>query len=180
MNDPKIVQIVDKIVIIHQGKTFAHFDSCDIAQEIRLMCCRKLDGYNVERAKPEDYYKGLEHWLNRVVRNGLRNLYRDNMGGAVRRYKGDTDDLVEQRSKLAHAASLEEGYYHNANLAVDTRVSTDYEFDTGYKYMVGRLDAMDNIVLEAIGGGCEVVGHHYRGRLLANLKVINDEVENGH
>ena len=167
-------------MVIHQGKVFGYFDSVDIAQEVRLLCYRKLDAYRGDRSRVTDYYKGLEHWLNRVVTNGLRNLYRDNMGGAIKHYKNDSEIDVEKRAALAGAVSLEESYYYNADAAVfKGEPEPDDDMRRAAAYVASRLDDHGKIIMAAIGSGCETVGQHYRGRLMEALKVINDELDGG-
>lgn len=178
MDDPKVIEIINKLIIIHQGKKFAYFGAEDIGQEIRLICCRKIDGYQPRRAKAEGYYKGLEHWLNRVITNGLRNLYRDHMGGAIKHYKNDGEFEAEVRSQIANPLSLEDQYYYNADSVQFTE--GPYGGDTmgadqlaTAKYLGRQLSEECRIIMDAIASNCENISQHYRNKLLAALSDIN-------
>lgn len=175
MEDPKIKEIVDKIVIIHQGKTFGYFDHNDVAQEIRLMCYRKIDGYKIDRSTGGEYYKGLEHWLNRIIANGLRNLYRDNMGGAIKHYKTDGPFDAEKRAAIAAAASLEDNYYYNATTNTSQKSFNEPTAAETVKAVAAALDEEARVVMDALASGCETITKHYRDKLIAACQALEKD-----
>jgi len=76
----EVVDLIEKIAKTHMNKTFAYMTSDDIASQTRLICIQQLKFYEPERAAGWDDINSLERWLNRVVKNRLKNFYRDHCG----------------------------------------------------------------------------------------------------
>jgi hypothetical protein len=83
----EVLSLVEKIAQTHMGKTFAYMTVEDIASQARLICMQQLKFYEPEKGIGWDDINSLERWLNRVVKNRLKNFYRDHCGSLNEQHK---------------------------------------------------------------------------------------------
>ena len=91
-----ITQIVEYLVKTKsRNYTFDCWTEDDIAQEIRIICFKALDHFDVGRVKPDKW----QNFFGRCVDNGLKNLKRDNYIRSSPPCKGDCGFLhAEERT----------------------------------------------------------------------------------
>jgi len=91
-----ITEIVEYLVRTKsRNYTFDCWTEDDIAQEIRIICFKVLDHFDVKRVKPDKW----RNFFGRCVDNGLKNLKRDNYIRSSPPCKGDCGFLhVEERT----------------------------------------------------------------------------------
>ena len=83
----EVLSLVEKIAQTHMTKTFAYMTVEDIASQTRLICMQQLKFYEPEKGAGWDDINSLERWLNRVVKNRLKNFYRDHCGSLNEQHK---------------------------------------------------------------------------------------------
>ena len=73
-----IIETIDKVSNIHKHKTFGYMTQDDIYAQSTLICIKQLKFYKTEKGRAADELNSLERWLNHIVKNRLKNFYRDN------------------------------------------------------------------------------------------------------
>lgn len=153
----------------HKNKEFGIFDQDDIKQQTRLICWQKVNEFDFTRRKAKNAEQALENWLNRVVSNRLKNLYRDNVKGYNKQFKSDCGEIdKKKRESLLNPASLsdiiEDGFYDIDNL--ENKEVVDM--------IINNLTAENIDILDAMFSG-ENIGSYYKKKLFENIRVILDD-----
>lgn len=161
----KIIAVIDKVAHFYKNKGFLYFDSVDIEQQAKLICWNKINEFDPRRKKIDNIEEALEHWLNRIVSNRLKNLYRDHVGIVHRDFKRDTEFTKECRINLLNPVNIAESY----NLCDIDLNST--EFKELLQIIVDNIDHELFDVLEALLSG-ENIGDYYKKKLFIEVTKI--------
>lgn len=169
LSDQQIINIIDRVASFHKNKVFLHFDSNDIEQQVRLTCWQKINGFDPSRRKNNNKIEqALENWLNRIVSNRLKNLYRDHVKIVQKDFKKDDEFSKQKRQNLLMPVSLSEG------IDICGIDSNNIEFQELLGIIVDNIDHELFDILEALLSG-EIIGDYYKKRLFqAITKVLQD------
>ena len=77
MTEQEIYEVIAKVAKNHRAKKFGSYSSEDIEQEVWIIALEKMPDFELDKVLVKDPQKKLEHWLNTVVSNRLKNFYRD-------------------------------------------------------------------------------------------------------
>jgi len=154
--------VISKVAQNHKNKAFAYYTEEDIYQEIWIMALEKLYKFKPNRGKTKNIEKSLEHWLNAVISNQLKNLYRDKYIVPQRIHIGknnrlltpaDVDSLSEYEEEIDLFSILE-----NKEL---------------WHMIIDSLSDYDIEVLDSLLSG-ETVTSYYKNKVLKKIfKVID-------
>lgn len=160
MTQEQIFQVIQKVAKNHRNKSFGYFTEEDIEQEVWIIALEKLPKFEESKGKHKDATKSLEHWLNTIVSNTLKNLYRDKFE-VPQRLRTDKknnlvspmnfDDIGERQDSSDFFALLE-----NKEL---------------WNIIIDQLSDYDIDILDSLLSG-ENIGSYYKSKIINKIKKI--------
>lgn len=166
MTKDEMMEVIFKIAENHKNKDFGYFTKEDIKQEVWVIALNALSKYQFERGTQKDEKKAFEHWMNRVVANRLKTLYRDKYIVPQQLHKRSPNNLINLISI--------EGAQDRAQKIDLTALIENKELWT---FLIDRLDDLDQEVLESLLSG-ENIGSYYKMKLHDKIEVLLDEFRN--
>lgn len=98
MTEAEIIVIINSVAKNYTARKFGVFNYDDLFQHARTFCVAKMHLFDYSKHRDgKDISKALESWLNRIVSNQMKNLYRDNVKKAYKTYQKDTCDADKHR-----------------------------------------------------------------------------------
>lgn len=150
----EIYEIITKVAKNHRNKKFLYLTEEDIEYKAWEIALEQIQDFNVKRGKVENPKKCLEHWLNAVVSNRLKNYYRDEFE-------------VKKKSKVMSASSL--------TYDVDVHDTNDLAFTFENKELwdliISNLSANYLDILDAVLSG-EKISPYYKTKLQSKIRTI--------
>lgn len=162
LTEDEILEIMQKIAHIHRTKTFDYYTSDDIEQEVFIIILSNIQDFSKERTKNPDEPAALllEKFLNKIVSNRLKNLYRDKFLVKMRALKTDKNDAeLQKRINLAHPLNIDD--VSTGHLSETSDIVLEEEC---WKIVLSNLTDEDMEILDCIMGG-EKVTQYYKQKL---------------
>ena len=119
LTEGDLLEVIQKIAVIHRKKTFAYFTEEDIESQVVLICLEQIKYYEPLKGAGHTTLNSIERWLNRVTKNRLSNYYRDNYSSVNEKHK-------KTRASLNNCLDLD-----NVNTTRDSSVHS-FEEDPTY------------------------------------------------
>ena len=95
MTNTEINEVIQKVAKNHRDKAFGSYTPEDIEHEVWLIALNKIELFKPNKGKVVDEKKALERWLNVVISNRLKNLYRDEYVVPQRLHKDNKNNLLK-------------------------------------------------------------------------------------
>lgn len=153
-------------------KTFAYMTVEDIASQTRLICMQQLKFYEPEKGAGWDDINSLERWLNRVVKNRLKNFYRDHCGSLNEQHKKARVSLsAKARNTKEDAVAYEPAT--NKNETENSVVFAELK-----DFMESRLSKEGREIYRACLSE-EPVNSYYKNKLRIEISQIMQEWTDG-
>jgi len=163
LSKSEIYEVIYKVALNHQNKSFAHYTQQDIIQECWVIALQQLDEFEIERVKHSDPKVALECWLNVLLGNRLANFFRDKFTVPLQIKKRDTHpNLYSVRKSLFFPDSLDGA----AGLSAEAPQGEENELWNGLLLYLDK-DHLD--ILDCILSG-EIVNPYYRNKLVVKVK----------
>ena len=140
--------MITKVAANHRNKTFGHYLEEDIEQEVWIIALEKLPDFVPNRGTQKDVKRSFEYWLNAVISNRLKNLYRDRFV-VPNKYIKNMIDLLDVNDIKQHV----------------------FGNDNFIKLLVNSLTNLEHEVLESLLCG-EIVSSYYKVRILRKVKDL--------
>ena len=154
MSKEEIYEVITKVAKNHCKKKFAYLTEDDIENKAWEIALKQLPEFVVSKGKAKNPAKSLEHWLNAVVSNRLKNYYRDEFE-------------VKNKSQIVSPVSLD-----TTMDTPDLNIGFVDIYNSEFWNLIIR-NLSDNYldILEAILSG-EKVNTYYKNKLQTKIKVI--------
>ena len=164
-----VINIIEYVANVHKNKKFGFMTEDDIASQVRLICLQQLKFYDKTKAIGIDTKKNLEKWLNKIIKNRLKNFYRDNCLSVNK-------DHSDSRRKLAKSANShpDKNISFDKNSIVPARAEDEAQYTELQGYVFSRL----NVELQEIYKSClgqEAVTSYYKNKLEERMLEIIQE-----
>ena len=149
----EILEIINKVVLNHSNKEFDGFLKEDIIQECWLMSLKQLNKFDIKKTKNSDPKKALEHWLNKVLSNRLKNFYRDK-------------HVVPKKN--FNCVSIDNNEILNFLSGSDVN---NIIYSELFNYILNNLDEEKVYILECILSG-ESINSYYKNKIIKLIKEL--------
>ena len=168
-----VLSLIEKIAHTHMGKTFAYMTQDDIAAQARLICIQQLKYYEPEKGSGWDDINSLERWLNRVVKNRLKNFYRDHCGSLNEEHK-------KARMSLSAKARNKKDDSKNYEQAQTQKEETENSviFSELKDFVEERL-SVEGLEIYRACLSEEPVKSYYKNKLRSEIQEMMQEWQNG-
>lgn len=157
MLDKKTInEIIAKVARNHISKAFDYYEQEDIEQEVWVIALQKLGDFDFEKSTVVDEAQALERFLNTVVSNRLKNLYRDKH---VVPSKGNTSNFCTP--------------FGIDDLSFDLVIKKSFDGATNEIgiLILNNIEPHEFIILEALLSG-ERIPSYYKSKLKKAVKKI--------
>ena len=164
-----IIVTIDKVANIHKHKIFGYMTQEDIYAQATLICIKQLKFYKSEKGKSLDELNCLERWLNHIVKNRLKNFYRDNCCSSDKETK-------KARSKLAASATPNDPDKDNLEKLVQKNcdIQSNCEFTELSDFIENNLsDSLKEIYKSCLKA--DPVSTYYKNKLKIRMKDLIKE-----
>lgn len=168
----EVIDIIEAIAKTHRSKKFGFMTEEDIESQVRLICVQQIKFFDITKESDITHQKSLERWLNKIVKNRLKNFYRDHCGS-----------LNEQHKKAR--VSLSAKARNTKDDAVSYEPSTGKN-ETENSVVFGELkDFVESRLSEEgleIYRAClseEPVNSYYKNKLRVEISQIMEEWKHG-
>lgn len=152
----EILEIIDRVVLNHSNKEFDGFLREDIIQECWVMSLKQLNKFDIKKTKNGDPKKALEHWLNKVLSNRLKNFYRDKHTVPKKNFNCVSIDNNEILNFLSIGSV------------------NDILYSELFKCILLQLNEETLYILESIMSG-EIINSYYKNKIIKLIKKIVEE-----
>lgn len=163
MTHEEQILVIQKVAQNHRNKCFGFFTKEDIEQEVWIIALQKKSEFKPTRGKQKDELKSFEHWLNRVVSNRLKNLYRDKYVVPQQLHKEKPNNLL---SPVSLDKVEEKSRSINLNFLIENKEIQ--------KYLMDNLDHLDLLVFDALLSG-ETITSYYKTKLYNKITSLLNE-----
>lgn len=169
----EVINLIEKIAETHMNKTFAYMTSEDIASQTRLICIQQLKFYEPKKAAGWDDINSLERWLNRVVKNRLKNYYRDHCGSLNETHK------KARRYLSATAKNKNEDIGDSFQPATSKHETEDSVIFNEFRDFVEARLTEESLEIYRACMSEEPVNSYYKNKLKIEISEIMKEWNNG-
>lgn len=163
MTRAEMMEVIHKVAKNHRNKDFGYFTKEDIEQEVWLIALDRMGDFQPKRGTQKDEKKSFEHWINCVVSNRLKNLYRNKYVVPQRLHKARPTNLVNPIciDNVAEKSQIIEFHELIENKEI-------------WQFLLKELNDCDLLVLDSLLSG-ENVGSYYKIKLCNKIKGLLDE-----
>lgn len=162
LTEQEQIEVIQKVVGNHRNKDFGIYSPEDIEQEAWVIVLSKIDEFVPLRGTQKDIKKSLEHWLNPVVSNRLKNHFRDKFLVPQGMIKGKREKIP---NNLMSALDLAFAYEDKSTIFFE-----DMDLDI-WDTIVRDLDPALSDVLDAVLSG-EVIGCYHKTKLFRKIRAV--------
>jgi hypothetical protein len=164
-----VISIIEAIAKTHRSKKFGFMTEEDIESQVRLICIQQIKFFEPSKMADITHAKSLERWLNKIVKNRLKNFYRDHCLSVNERHSNSRQALSRS------ASSLEERNDTITDNAVKkSTVHGDIEFLELLDTVVSKLEPHYLEIYHACIND-EAVTPYYKNKLLVRIREIISE-----
>ena len=164
-----VIVIIEMIAKMHRGKKFGFMTEEDIESQVRLICIQQLRFFDSTKEADVTHQKSLERWLNKIVKNRLKNFYRDHCLSVNEKHASARQSLSRS------ACSLEEKNQSvDENAIQRSTMHEDLEHAELQEFIIKNLDeAYLEIYHSCLND--EAVTPYYKNKLLVRINEIIKE-----
>jgi hypothetical protein len=159
------MEVMTKVVKNHRNKAFGIYTEDDIEQEAWTIILEKLPDFAYDRSKVKDVKKSLEHWLNTILSNRLKNLFRDKFLVPQRMIPSKKERPANNLlSPLDIQFAMEDSSTHYLE-------SMDNEF---WEFLLREIPVPFLDILESLMSG-ERINCYYKGKLSEQIAALKEK-----
>jgi hypothetical protein len=164
-----VVNVIEMIAKMHRGKKFGFMTEEDIESQVRLICIQQLKFFDPKKEADVTHNKSLERWLNKIVKNRLKNFYRDHCLSVNEKHSS-------ARQSLSRSACSpdEQNHLINQNSIQKSNIQDELEHAELQEFIEARLDESHMEIYTACLND-EAVTPYYKNKLMAKIEEILKE-----
>ena len=155
----EVINIIEMIARTHRAKKFGFMTEDDIESQVRLICIQQLKFFDLSKEADVTHHKSLERWLNKIVKNRLKNFYRDHC-------------LSVNEKHSSARQSLSRSF--DSNSVQKSTVYEDVEYEELKIFIIKNLDESYVEIYNACIND-EAVTPYYKNKLLIKISEIMKE-----
>jgi len=164
-----VIGIIEMIAKMHRSKKFGFMTEEDIESQVRLICIQQLKFFDPKKEADVTHQKSLERWLNKIVKNRLKNFYRDHCLSVNEKHASARQSL----SKSA-CSTEEKNQSVDENSIQKSTTHEEVEHAELQEYVIKNLDdSYLEIYYACIND--EAVTPYYKNKLMLRVNEIIKE-----
>ena len=164
-----VVFIIDSIAKTHRSKKFGFMTEEDIESQVRLICVQQIKFFDPTKEADVTHHKSLERWLNKIVKNRLKNFYRDHCLSVNEKHASARQSLSKSASSLPDKnESIDENAIQRSN------VHQEVEYIELRDMVISKLDDAHMEIYNACIND-EAVTPYYKNKLMTRINEIIKE-----
>ena len=168
----EVVSIIETIAKTHRGKKFGFMTEEDIESQARLICIQQLQFFDQAKEADKTHAKSLERWLNKIVKNRLKNFYRDHCLSVNEKHSSARQSLSKSASSLP-----DKNESNDKNSVCVSNIHSEVEYSELQEYILKKLDSSYLEIYNACLND-EAVTPYYKNKLLLKINEIITEWNN--
>ena len=141
----------------------------DIESQVRLICIQQLKFFDLSKEADVTHHKSLERWLNKIVKNRLKNFYRDHCLSVNEKHSSARQSLSRSASSLP-----DKNQSFDSNSVQKSTVYEDVEYEELKIFIIKNLDESYVEIYNACIND-EAVTPYYKNKLLIKISEIMKE-----
>jgi hypothetical protein len=162
----EVLSIIENIAKTHRGKKFGFMTEEDIESQVRLICIQQIKFFDITKESDITHQKSLERWLNKIVKNRLKNFYRDHCLSVNKKHATARQNLSKSAS-----SDIEKTESLNKNAITKSNIIEDLEFQELRDFIIKNLDSQMLEIYEACISD-EAVTPYYKNKLIAKVNEL--------
>lgn len=166
MSYDEVVSIINTIAKTHRGKKFGFMTEEDIESQARLICIQQLSFFDQSKEADSTHAKSLERWLNKIVKNRLKNFYRDHCLSVNEKHSSARQSLSKSAASLP-----DKNESNDKNGIIKTNIHSEIEYKELQEFIVERLDSAHLEIYNACLND-EAVTPYYKNKLLSRINEL--------
>jgi hypothetical protein len=164
-----VVAIIEMIAKMHRGKKFGFMTEEDIESQVRLICIQQLRFFDAKKEADVTHHKSLERWLNKIVKNRLKNFYRDHCLSVNEKHSSARQSLSRSACSLD-----DQTHVADQNSIQRSTIQEDIEHAELQIFIEQRLDESYMEIYKACIND-EAVTPYYKNKLMGRINEILKE-----
>lgn len=165
----EVINIIEMIARTHRAKKFGFMTEDDIESQVRLICIQQLKFFDLSKEADVTHHKSLERWLNKIVKNRLKNFYRDHCLSVNEKHSSARQSLSRSASSLP-----DKNQSFDSNSVQKSTVYEDVEYEELKIFIIKNLDESYVEIYNACIND-EAVTPYYKNKLLIKISEIMKE-----
>ena len=165
----EVINIIEMIARTHRAKKFGFMTEDDIESQVRLICIQQLKFFDLSKEADATHHKSLERWLNKIVKNRLKNFYRDHCLSVNEKHSSARQSLSRSASSLP-----DKNQSFDSNSVQKSTVYEDVEYEELKIFIIKNLDESYVEIYNACIND-EAVTPYYKNKLLIKISEIMKE-----
>lgn len=159
----EVIDIIEAIAKTHRAKKFGFMTEEDIESQVRLICIQQIKFFDITKESDITHQKSLERWLNKIVKNRLKNFYRDHCLSVNKKH-------ASARQSLSRSASSdpEKTQIVNDNAVQRSNIIDILEYEELREFVMSGLDEPMMEIYNACMND-EAVTPYYKNKLIARV-----------
>lgn len=159
----EVIDIIESIAKTHRAKKFGFMTEEDIESQVRLICIQQIKFFDITKESDITHQKSLERWLNKIVKNRLKNFYRDHCLSVNKKH-------ASARQSLSRSASSdpEKTQIVNDNAVQRSNIIDILEYEELREFVMSGLDEPMMEIYNACMND-EAVTSYYKNKLIARV-----------
>lgn len=164
-----VIEVIDLIAKTHRGKKFGFMTEEDIESQVRLICVQQIKFFDVTKESDVTHKKSLERWLNKIVKNRLKNFYRDHCLSVNKKHASSRQSL----SRSA-ASDPDNSSPVDRNAVQKSNILESIEYEELRDFVLLNLDDSQRQIYEACIND-EAVTPYYKNKLIFRVLELIKE-----
>ena len=163
ISQAEIYEVIGRVAKNHRNKCFGSYTKQDIEQEVWIIALEVLPKFEMDKGTQKDPKRALEYWLNKVMTNKLKNLYRDKFIVPQRLHKEGCSNNLLSAINIDDVGEV---------ISKDNLENIVGSEDLSAK-IIDQLSDSDLEILDSLLSG-ENIPSYYKTKLLRKIKdVVN-------
>lgn len=159
----EVISIIEDIARIHRSKKFGFMTEEDIESQVRLICVQQIKFFDITKESDITHQKSLERWLNKIVKNRLKNFYRDHCLSVNKKHASSRQILSRSASSDPDKAQIV-----NENVVQKSNITDILEYEELRNFVLTNLDEPMMEIYNACMSD-EAVTPYYKNKLIARV-----------
>lgn len=159
----EVISIIEDIAKTHRSKKFGFMTEEDIESQVRLICVQQIKFFDITKESDITHQKSLERWLNKIVKNRLKNFYRDHCLSVNKKHASSRQSLSRSASSDPDKAQIV-----NENVVQKSNITDILEYEELRNFVLTNLDEPMMEIYNACMSD-EAVTPYYKNKLIARV-----------